>query len=153
MVGRGDYEQAGSTAVEQRPRIDFIARRRLADVGIGECGEHRLGGGVHRRELTIVRLKSHGRPMAASGLPLRSRTSSTSATSALSTQRTTSPIVAPALAAAKSSGASSFSAVAYQNAASSSPELAERATEQRLAATRRAPPQSDAAASGDHDAP
>src|ERR1700728_2182116 len=84
----------------------------------------------------------------ASSTPAASSRTITSETSWMPTQRTTSSMVAPAVAAAKSSGASNLAAVAYQN--SPSPVVAgDRATSVRSAATRRAPTQVRAAGNGD----
>ena len=78
----------------------------------------------------------------------RSRTSATSPTSWVSTQRTTSAMVRPSSAAAAKRGASSLAAVAYQNSPSAvvpSP----LAASQSSAAARHAPGQSRQAVSGD----
>ena len=67
-----------------------------------------------------------------------------------SSQRTTSAIDAPIVAAAKSKGARSFSALAYQNPASSIPPSPALATEHNDEAILRAPGQVAARANGDH---
>ena len=85
-----------------------------------------------------------------SSTPVASRIASTSAISWVSTHRATSRMVAPPTAAAKSSGASSLAAVAYQNSPSAVVD-GDLATSVRSAATRRAR-QVAAAGSGDHRA-
>jgi hypothetical protein len=86
---------------------------------------------------------------SASAGPSRSRISATSATSWVSTQRTTSAILRRSRAAANNRGARNLAAVAYQNSPSAVVPSA-RAVSHRSAATRHAWRQSAHPVKGDH---
>ena len=122
LVRRGDDEQT----VAQPPSSSVAGSISLRSIDAAMIGSANAASTVSVVVYTEESWRSSREKLAsaarhASALPAVSSTTSTSSRSAVSTQRTTSAIVAPLVAAANSSGASSFSAVAYQNAPSSRP--------------------------------
>ncbi len=126
LAGAQQYRELAEPDTSETGSI-FAPLGRSGDGRIGERGHDRLGCGVDGGPLALLAPETGpGRPQRLGhGGQLESQDHLFVSSS--SSQRTTSVIEAPAVAAANSNGASSFSAFAYQKPASSIPPSPARA--------------------------